>query len=130
MSRRATSPESWSARGEGRACRLLPTIIVLAMASSASAQEQALVSGEVTCPDCRIVLDTVVTIGGLDGPGLHLISTASHVSVDARGRILVGDRRLPEIAVFDAGGEFLRILGRAGQLTGQAFLPGSLGSRS
>ena len=94
-------------------------MIVLAMASSASAQERVLVSGEVTCRDCRIVLDTVVTIGGLDGPGLHLISTASHVAVDVRGRILVGDRRLPEIAVFDADGEFLRIVGRAGEGPGE-----------
>ena len=61
----------------------------------------------------------MVTIGGLDGPGLHLISTASHVAVDVRGRILVGDRRLPEIAVFDADGEFLRIIGRAGEGPGE-----------
>ena len=27
-----------------------------------------------TCAECVITLDTVATIGGLDGPGLELIS--------------------------------------------------------
>jgi len=52
-----------------------------------SAQHTEQVSGEVTCGECVITLDTVVTIGGLDGPGVDLISEVSRVAVDQNARL-------------------------------------------
>lgn len=43
-------------------------VILLATAVPLSAQDTLTVSGVVQCDDCAITLDTVVTIGGLDGP--------------------------------------------------------------
>jgi len=77
------------------------------------------VSGRVTCADCVITLDTVLTIGGLDGPGLHLITELSRVAVDRRGRILISDPRMAEISVFDSAGTFLRTVGSRGEGPGE-----------
>ena len=76
-------------------------------------------SGEVTCGDCVITLDTVVTIGGLDGPGLHVVTVFSQVAVDRRGRILIGEPRQSEISVFDSTGRFLQTVGRRGEGPGE-----------
>ena len=84
-----------------------------------SAQESKLVSGKVTCDDCAITLDTVVTIGGLDGPGLHAVTRYSQVAVDRRGRILITALRQSEISVFDTTGKFLQTVGRRGEGPGE-----------
>ena len=81
------------------------------------AQEPEQVSGEVTCAECVITLDTVVTIGGLDGPGLDVVSMFSSVAVDRRGRVLVSGET--EISVFDSTGGFLRTVGRRGEGPGE-----------
>ncbi|MDE2654220.1 MAG: 6-bladed beta-propeller [Gemmatimonadota bacterium] len=83
------------------------------------AQEPEVVSGEVTCGECVITLDTVVTIGGLDGPGLELVSPFSHVAVDRRGRILLWNSREAEVAVFDSTGTYLRTIGGRGEGPGE-----------
>ncbi len=83
------------------------------------AQEPEVVSGEVTCGDCVITLDTVVTIGGLSGPGLHVIDRFSGVAVDRRGRFLINGSGPPEISVFDSTGKFLRTVGRRGEGPGE-----------
>ena len=83
------------------------------------AQEPEVVSGEVTCGDCVITLDTVVTIGGLDGPGLHVVTLMSHVALDRLGRILVSGTRQSEISVFDSTGMFLQTVGRRGEGPGE-----------
>jgi len=90
-----------------------------ATATCLSAQEPEVVSGTVTCGDCVITLDTVVTIGGLDGPGLHVVTLMSHVALNRRGRILVSGTRQSEISVFDSTGKFLRTLGREGEGPGE-----------
>ena len=106
--------------------RLIPSgslslgfLAVLAATPGLSAQDTVTVSGEVTCSACVITFDTVVTIGGLDGPGLHQITQYADVAVDRRGRIYVVDFMQPEIAVFDATGEFIRTLGRRGEGPGE-----------
>lgn len=83
------------------------------------AQEPEEVSGEVTCAECVITLDTVVTIGGLDGPGLELVSPFSHVAVDRLGRILLWNSREAEIAVFDSTGTYLQTIGGRGEGPGE-----------
>lgn len=83
------------------------------------AQEPEQVSGEVTCAECVITLDTIVTIGGLDGPGLELVSMFSGVAVDQRGRILVWQAAEAEIAVFDSTGTYLQTIGGRGEGPGE-----------
>lgn len=85
-----------------------------AAAPSLSAQEPVRVSGEVTCDDCVITLDTILTIGGLEGPGLHVVSYFSLAAVDRRGRVLVMDPTQPDFSVFDSTGAFVRSVGRFG----------------
>ena len=97
----------------------LAVAVPYAIATCLSAQEPEQVSGDVSCPGCVISLDTVVSIGGLDGPGLHVITDLSHIAVDRRGRILVADPRQSEISVFDESGEFLRTVGRRGSGPGE-----------
>lgn len=76
------------------------------------------VSGEVSCAECRIVVDTVATLGGLDAPGAHLVSRDSDVAVDQRGRLLLTAIR-PVIAVFDSAGTFVREIGGSGEGPGE-----------
>ena len=83
------------------------------------AQEPERVSGEVTCAECVITLDTVVTIGGLDGPGVELISLFSGVAVDPRGRVLIWEAASAEIAVFDLSGQYLQTIGGLGEGPGE-----------
>lgn len=92
--------------------------VVHAPAMSLSAQDVVPVSGEVSCADCVITMDTIVTIGGLDGPGLHEVTQFAHIAVDHRGRILITSSET-EISVFDSTGKFLRTVGRRGQGPGE-----------
>ena len=82
-------------------------------------QEPEHVSGEVTCAECAITLDTVLTIGGLDGPGLDVVSMFSSVAVDRRGRVLVWEGGEAEISVFGSTGRYLRTVGRRGEGPGE-----------
>ena len=92
---------------------------ISAAAPLSAAQDTITVSGEVTCADCRIVLDTVVTIGGLDGPGVETVHRVSMVAVDRLNRIYIGLHRPPSISVFDPSGRFIRSIGRAGEGPGE-----------
>ncbi len=102
-----------------RALAAVAALLAAAATPPAAAQDTIYVSGEVTCRDCRIVLDTVVTIGGLDGPGLETIHPLSMVAVDRRNRIYIGIYRPPSVSVFDASGRFIRSFGRAGEGPGE-----------
>ena len=104
--------------------RRAATVLLLAVgiptaAPVAAAQDTLTVSGEVTCQECAIVLDTVVTIGGLDGPGLETIYRLSTVAVDRRNRIHIGRSRPPSVSVFDETGRFIRSYGRSGEGPGE-----------
>ena len=83
------------------------------------AQEPERVPGDVTCAECAITLDTVLTIGGLDGPGLEHVSVFSGAAVDQRGRILVWQAAEAEIAVFDSTGTYLQTIGGRGEGPGE-----------
>lgn len=63
-------------------------------------------------------MDTVLTLGGLDGPGTHLVSRDSRIAVDQRGRLLLTALR-PVIAVFDSTGTFVQEIGGAGEGPGE-----------
>ena len=96
------------------ACLLAISLSTLAAPTSLGAQEIITVSGEVTCPECVITLDTVLIISG---PEL-LVTHAPGVAVDRRGRILVTPLH-PEILVFDSTGTFVRTVGRKGDGPGE-----------
>ncbi len=98
---------------------LLAVAAIPAATPPASAQDTITAPGEVTCRDCVIVLDTVVTIGGLDGPGLETVDPLSMVAVDRRNRIYIGIYRPPSVSVFDAAGRFVRSFGGAGEGPGE-----------
>lgn len=87
---------------------------ILAAPTNLSAQETITVSGEVTCPECVITLDTVAI---LSGPDLQ-VSFVPGVAVDRRGRFLLTTAR-PEMMVFDSTGAFLRTVGRRGEGPGE-----------
>lgn len=84
-----------------------------------SAQQPVPVSGEVTCADCVITLDTVITIGGREDFGLHVITPFSQVAVDRRGRVLITQLSYPEISIFDLSGDFLGTVGQEGDRPGE-----------
>ena len=86
---------------------------------SAWAQDTVSVSGDVSCGHCVVTLDTVAVIGGLDGPGFHVITHLSRVAVDSRGRIVVVAPQFPELSVFDSTGAFIRTVGRGGEGPGE-----------
>ena len=64
-------------------------------------------------------MDAVLTIGGLEGPGLEVVDRYSRVAIDRTGRVLVSLYRYPEISVFDSTGAFLRVFGRSGEGPGE-----------
>ena len=94
-------------------------VALLAAPLGLSAQERVFVSGAVTCADCVIAMDTVLTLGGLDAEGSEVVSYSTEVVIDSRGRILVTDRDFPEIFVFDSDGRLLRTVGRRGEGPGE-----------
>lgn len=121
MKARATSPVS-SSRPRPRGCGvhgLLAFVLALAATGNATAQDVEMMSGEVACPACHIVLDTIVTIGGTDGFWSYLIGDMSHVAVDSGGRLFVSALMSQEFAVLDADGTFLQIVGRRGEGPGE-----------
>ena len=72
------------------------------------------------CQECAVQLDTLMSLGGLDGPGVASISPFSTVATDASGRILVASRLLSDqFAVFDANGRYVTSVGRAGDGPGE-----------
>ena len=55
-----------------------------AVAPSLQAQEPIRVSTDVVCAECVITIDTVLTLGGLDGEGMEAIHETLTIVVDAR----------------------------------------------
>ena len=103
-----------------RPTAVLAACVVGLAAGSAVAQTVVEVSGEVSCAECRITMDTVLTLGGLDGPGSHLLEgPVPLAAVDQRGRILLAMWTRPDIAVFDSTGAFMREMGGAGEGPGE-----------
>lgn len=83
------------------------------------AQEPISVSSEVECDECVITIDTVVTLGGLEGEGTEVILPQSTIALGPGDRILVTEVRIPRIFVFDMAGTLLRTVGRRGDGPGE-----------
>ncbi|MBT8461751.1 MAG: hypothetical protein KJO44_04440 [Gemmatimonadetes bacterium] len=72
------------------------------------------------CPRCELRLDTILTLGSLDGTGAEFITPQSPVAIDAVGRILIGPAMgIGQFAVFSPEGDFLRYVGRNGEGPGE-----------
>ena len=97
---------------------LLP-VALIGVAPPSAAQQPLRVSSEVVCAECVITIDTVVTLGGLDGEGMEVITKYSDFAIDARERILVAHHQYRSIYVFDMAGRFLRTVGREGEGPGE-----------
>jgi hypothetical protein len=96
------------------------TICALAIVVPASSAGQTPVQllTEVACPECRITLTPVVTLGDEDGPGM-LLTEHNLVTRDSRGRYFVSAVVAPYVWVFDAAGEFIRRIGQRGPGPGE-----------
>jgi hypothetical protein len=96
-------------------CRALATVPAILIVSTPllHAQSDIVLPREVSCPECRIELERVVTLGSLSDP--TGFSGLSRVTQDSRGRYYVypsvGEA---EILVYDEAGQFLRLVGRPG----------------
>ena len=107
------------------ACGRWPATMLIACgvglsAPSAVAQPVVQVSGEVSCGDCRIGMDTILTFWGLDGPGSRFVEgPVPLAAVDQRGRVLLTHFSRNDIAVFDSAGQFVREIGGAGEGPGE-----------
>lgn len=99
----------------------LAVLVLSVVTPPVIAQDTIAVSGEVTCRDCRITLDTVATIGGPDGLGAGVIGPQSVVAIDRRGRIFVSTVPYSDISVFDMSGRFIRTIGGRGEGPGEYF---------
>ncbi len=88
-------------------------------ADDLTAQEPVRVSSKVVCGDCVITIDTVVTLGGLEGDGTEVILYTALVAIGPGDRILVTEPRIPRIFVFDMAGGFLSTVGRGGEGPGE-----------
>ena len=91
----------------------------VAAAPSLLAQQPVRVSSAVVCAECVITIDTVVTLGGLEGEGTEVIAFSSAVAIGPGDRILATDFFIPQIFVFDMAGTFLRTVGRRGEGPGE-----------
>lgn len=110
-------------RKSNRCTRIVPPFLLAASAgvavSTLAGQQPVRVSSDVVCAECVITIDTVVTLGGLDGEGVEAIHLSSTVAIDARERILVANIMEPRIYVFDMAGRFLRTVGGPGEGPGE-----------
>ena len=96
------------------------TTLALGWATSiAIAQPTVQIDNEAVCADCVIRVERLFQVGGVDGPGSHVVSPWSHVAMDERGRLLVAGAQIPEIAVFDSNGDFLTTIGGVGRGPGE-----------
>lgn len=101
------------------AALLLLTASSTPAAPSLSAQVPTRVSSDVLCAECVITIDTVLTLGGLEGEGMEAIHETLTIVIDARERILIANSVHPRIYVFDMAGRFLRTVGREGEGPGE-----------
>ena len=103
-----------------RAASTLVACAVGLTAAPSIAQPVVEVSGEVSCGECRITMDTILTFWGLDGPGSDFVEgPVPLAAVDQRGRILLTHFARNDIAVFDSAGQFIGEVGGGGEGPGE-----------
>lgn len=92
-------------------------VLCLAIQLGAEAQSVTTVSSTVSCPDCRIVLDSVVVLDGRRAEHVGEPVALAHMS---DGRVLLSPQfDMSLVAVFDQRGRFLGRLGRKGEGPGE-----------
>lgn len=100
--------------------RHLHALLALSLAGAMPLSGQGstrVVPSDPACPTCRIMLEPVATLGRSGDPAL---SRLTRVAVDSRGRFYAAPTyNRGEIAMYDAGGRFVRRFGRAGRGPGE-----------
>jgi hypothetical protein len=81
--------------------------------AAAQSVRQVVVREQTPCPTCRIVFDSIATVGDRDGPGI-VENERSWIVRDSRGRHYVFYPYATEFKVFDSTGAYLRTVGRKG----------------
>jgi hypothetical protein len=77
------------------------------------------VAASAQAPDlCQVQITPIVSFGDRDGPGA-LANIYGTIRVDSRNRYYVIDRGGTSVLVFDAGGKYVRTIGRAGEGPGE-----------
>lgn len=95
--------------------------LLTSVAGGAAAIAQDVIPDEETCSACSIVTEQVIRIGEVDGPGA-LPGGPINASVDPEGRYWLFFPEEP-IMVFDAGGQFIGLVGRSGDGPGEFLNP-------
>jgi hypothetical protein len=85
----------------------------------AGCRGDSLHSAATTHPSWRIDPVPLMVAGEVKGPPEYLFGSISSVVLAPYGRVVVGDRTNLTVRIFDAGGQFLRELGRAGEGPGE-----------
>ena len=68
----------------------------------------------------------IATIGREDGPDAFIFGEIASVGTTPQGTVVVVDRKMQDVRLFDSGGRFLQRLGRPGQGPGEFRAPHSL----
>jgi len=71
-------------------------------------------------------LEAEVAVGMFEGPDEYLIGNPRSIAVNSEGSIFVLDRQVPIIRMYDAGGAFVRNIGREGSGPGEYKSPGAI----
>jgi 6-bladed beta-propeller protein len=71
----------------------------------------------------RVQLETLRTVGVIEGAPERSFSAISDVGIDASGSIFVLDPKEHRVVVFDSGGRFVRIIGKTGGGPGEFLGP-------
>lgn len=86
---------------------------------TAIAQTTVSVGSHPACPDCRIEVTEIARLDGDPATAPCISPGEAGVATDELGRYYVRSCRGNEVAVFDAGGRFLRLLGGRGEGPGE-----------
>lgn len=93
-------------------------VILLGLPSPAFGQRVTTVPSEIACRGCRIVLEPIARLGGLDDADSP--SSTSRVARDSRGRYYVAPTHSPgTIAMYDRMGRLVHAFGRPGRGPGE-----------
>lgn len=101
----------------GKFSRISSLIVLGSVVSVPSLFSQESVAPEPMCPECRVQLEHLTTLGDNDGPGL--IGDSPLVVMGSDRFYVAAAQPAYQVQVFSENGRFLRVLGRRGQGPGE-----------
>lgn len=94
-------------------------LTVLAVPLAASCIDSGEFSESAWSPEDAWAVEEVLSVGGLDAAAEYQFGEIVGIDVDAAGNIYVADRQAQNVRVFDAAGEYLRVIGQPGEGPGE-----------